>query len=476
MVTFLTVFFFLYGLLHFYVFSRVWAAVHLNPAISVALALFMVVMIIAPVIVRLSENAGWGVFGRIVAFVGYTWMGVLFLLVSTLILVDAYRLILYLLGPVSGRDLSSLTLSAGTYLILSAALVAVITVWGWFDARTIRSERIRIATPKISSDVSPLRIVQISDVHLGLIVRQDRLKRIMDQVRRAGPDLFVSTGDLVDGQMNDLDGVARLFEAVRPKYGKFAVTGNHEFYAGLDQALAFTRKAGFRLLRGEALAIPGVINIAGVDDPAGPGYGSSNKEERTLLSQVPKGGFALLLKHRPGVDAESLDLFDLQLSGHLHDGQIFPFRLITRLFYPFIAGLHRFPQGSSLYVSRGSGTWGPPIRFLAPPEVTIIDVRGEGSIVLDVVMLLSSVVPYPGPEASHTPSCLSYKKKYGCPLTKAEPIRTFLNEDRAAIRKNLIGGGASRPWGVCYNTYAEKRGRTGPPSFLFFTAAQLRQN
>ena len=153
------------------------------------------------------------------------------------------------------------------------------------------------------------------------------------------------------------------------------MTGNHEFYAGLAQALAFTTRAGFRVLRGEAVTMPGVMNVVGVDDPSGPGYGSSSKGERELLSGEKNGMFTLFLKHRPSVGKESLGLFDLQLSGHLHGGQIFPFRYLTRLFYPFVEGLYRLPGGRSLYVSRGSGTWGPPIRFLAPPEVTIIDVK-----------------------------------------------------------------------------------------------------
>ena len=172
-------------------------------------------------------------------------MGVVFLLGCALIVVDAYRLVLYLLGPVSGIDLSFLTLGREILFVLSVAAVSVIAISGWFAARNIRSERIRITTSKIAPEVSPLRIVQISDVHLGLIVRQDRLKRIMAQVTRAEPDLLVSTGDLVDGRMNDLDGVAELLETVNPKYGKFAVTGNHEFYAGLDQALAFTERQVF---------------------------------------------------------------------------------------------------------------------------------------------------------------------------------------------------------------------------------------
>ena len=378
MVTFLAAFFFLYSLVHAYVFVRACTALDLGYASAFPLAVFMVVIISAPVIVRLLENVGLGLWARVAALVGYTWMGLLLLLVTAFVVADMGRLALFVCGAIFQKDLSFLIPSAGPRFKVSVVVVAIVALYGWFEAWAIRTERIIVASPKISADGSPLRIVQISDVHLGLMVRQDRLKRIMEHVRKASPDLLVSTGDLVDGQMNDLDGVTELLDEVKPRYGKFAVTGNHEFYAGLDQALAFTRRAGFRVLRGEVVTIPDAINVVGVDDPAGPGYGSSNKGEEALLSRAGNGRFTLFLKHRPDFDPQSAGLFDLQLSGHLHDGQIFPFRLIVRLFYTCIAGLRTLPRGSTLYVSRGSGTWGPPIRFLSPPEVTVIDLVHGG--------------------------------------------------------------------------------------------------
>lgn len=373
MLTFLAGFFFLYGLLHTYVFVRARAALGLGHASTLLLGLFMIIMILAPVIVRFLEKAGLGLAARFLAFVGYTWMGLVFLLVMALIIVDLCRLALFVFAAVFQKDLSFLVNAAGPCFVVPLIVVALVGIYGWFEARAIRIDRIEILTSKISADASPLRIAQVSDVHLGLIVRQDRLKRILEQVRSASPDLLVSTGDLVDGQMNRLDGLSELLDEVKPRCGKFAITGNHEFYAGLEQALAFTRRAGFRVLRGEVVVIPGVINVAGVDDSMGPGYAASNKGEEALLFQAANGRFTLFLKHRPDVNAESIGLFDLQLSGHLHDGQLFPFRLIIRLFFPHIAGLTGLPRGSTLYVSRGSGTWGPPMRFLAPPEVTIID-------------------------------------------------------------------------------------------------------
>jgi len=165
-----------------------------------------------------------------------------------------------------------------------------------------------------------------------------------------------------------------MLKEIDPKYGKFAVTGNHEFYAGLDEVLDFTAKSGFKVLRGERLTISGLINIIGVDDPAEKIYGDSKDiSEKEMLSVFPKDKFTLLLKHQPAVDTKLLGLFDLQLSGHTHKGQIFPFTLITRLRYPFNSGYFNLSNNTHLYVSRGAGTWGPPVRFLAPPEITVIE-------------------------------------------------------------------------------------------------------
>jgi predicted MPP superfamily phosphohydrolase len=120
------------------------------------------------------------------------------------------------------------------------------------------------------------------------------------------------------------------------------------------------------------------MTIAGVDDPTGKRFGLfRGPAEQVLLSKVPRGRFTILLKHEPVIAKEAQGLFDLQLSGHTHKGQIFPFNYIVKIFYPHDAGLVHLPHNAFLYVSRGSGTWGPPIRFLSPPEVTIIHVVHE---------------------------------------------------------------------------------------------------
>jgi predicted MPP superfamily phosphohydrolase len=277
------------------------------------------------------------------------------------------------------RDFLDFSLSTRSSFLIASSCAVCIAVYGYFDALQIRTERTVIESPKIPAEIGRIRLVQISDVHLGLIVRERRLQRIIGEINKANPDLLVSTGDLVDGQINDLSGLVEGLRQIKPRYGKFAVTGNHEYYAGIDQALDFTRKAGFTVLEGEATEAAG-ITIAGVNDPAGRQMGTGRTvAEQELLGQLPDSRFTLFLKHRPVVEKGSAGLFDLQLSGHIHKGQIFPFNLVTRLFYPVKTGFSHLQGNAALYVSRGTGTWGPPVRFLAPPEITVIDlVHGPG--------------------------------------------------------------------------------------------------
>ncbi|MHC4433306.1 MAG: metallophosphoesterase [Planctomycetota bacterium] len=373
MVLFLLTFFSIYGGVHLYAFFKARAAIGFGWGGGTLLVLWMVVMTAAPVLVRLLERGGFDAAARLLAVVGYYWMGLIFLFFSAAVALDLLRLLLFIVRLVVRSALPAVSPQFAFTLCLAVSLV--FTVYGYFEARNIRTESVTVKTPKIPASVGRVRIVQLSDVHLGLIVREKRLKSILAAVREAAPDILVSTGDLVDGQMDDMEGLAFLLSEIQPKYGKYAVTGNHEYYAGLDHSLAFTKKAGFTLLRGEGKKLAEGITIVGLDDPTGHSRGHGDRVvEKDLLSALPRDSFTVLLKHRPVIEQDARGLFDLQLSGHVHKGQIFPFNLLTHIFYRAPVGRLVQAGTSSLYVSRGSGTWGPPIRFLAPPEVTVIDV------------------------------------------------------------------------------------------------------
>ena len=343
------------------------------------LALFLVIMVAAPILVRLSERSGYSQLAVILAYSGYIWMGIVFLFAAAALAIDCYRIFAWGTNLLLHKKFM-LSISPKATFFIPLVFSLLITIVGSFEAWDIQLEKVTLASPKIPAAMNGLRIVQISDVHLGLIVRHKRLAKILARVEEARPDILVSTGDLVDGQINDLAGLAEMLQDIKPRYGKFAVTGNHEFYAGLQEALAFTERAGFTVLRNKGLPVSDVLNIAGVDDRTRI-YWEKVPEtpEADMLQSLDTRKFTLLLKHRPEVDKASLGLFDLQLSGHTHKGQIFPFNIVTLLYFPIHWGCLNPMDHCFLYVSRGSGTWGPPIRFLSPPEVTLIELISENS-------------------------------------------------------------------------------------------------
>lgn len=264
---------------------------------------------------------------------------------------------------------------------MSLILAIFASLYACIEAAQIRTEHITIASTKLANSVSRIRIVQISDVHIGLLLGDKKLAKIADKIKDVEPDILISTGDLLDGKLNRddniraLNSLAKLLASVNAPAGKFAVIGNHEVYAGLTQAAEFTSSAGFNVLRNQSVTLENGLTISGVDDRAANQHTPVKPTtEIKLLKHVPHNSFHLLLKHRPEILQESDGKFDLQLSGHVHKGQIFPFNFLVKLKHPIPCGTTITPGGSRIYVSRGTGTWGPPMRLFAPPEITIIDI------------------------------------------------------------------------------------------------------
>ena len=363
----------IYGGVHVYAFLRARSVFQFGPLTGLAIAAFMLFMIAAIFLIRSLEGHEFETAARTLSYIAYFWMAALFLFFCASLVFDLTGLVTRAAGWLARSDVSGFLIPIRTSFFLSLGLSLVLCTYGYFEAQDIRTERVRIETTKLPKGTDQLTIVQVSDVHLGLIIRNERLEKMLDQVRAAKPDIFISSGDLVDAQINHLVGLAELLRGIKTKYGNYAITGNHEYYAGLVKALVFTREAGFTVLQNEAKAV-GPITIAGVDDRTAVQMNLEKPiSEKELLAKLPQDRFILFLKHQPRIDPSTIGLFDLQLSGHTHKGQIFPFTLLTLLTFPLNAGTYDLGKGSLLHVSRGTGTWGPPIRFLAPPEVTIIE-------------------------------------------------------------------------------------------------------
>jgi len=367
----LTIMFALYCGMQLYAVAKVDAGLSLGPPVTVLLVAWAMLMTAVPLLVWRWELEGRHRAVLIGAWVGYVWMGIVFVFFWIALGIDLIRALLAFVGP-AGRW------SSHESFLVAAALTAVVSAYGFVSALRPRIERITIDTPKLPGGDRPLRIALISDVHLGALIGARRLRAILDRVRELDPDVLISAGDLVDGQADRLNGLAPMIAAFEPRHGKFAVTGNHEYFVGIERAIEFHRRAGFRLLQGSAAHIGGSLTIAGVDDPTGMMMGApASTNERSALGDAARERFTILVKHQPLIDPRAIAHFDLQLSGHVHRGQIFPFGLLVRLSYRAPTGLSRIAGGGWLYVSRGTGTWGPPMRVGAPAEITLIELRSR---------------------------------------------------------------------------------------------------
>lgn len=362
-----------YAGMQLYVVSRAQAGLGLGPATVAALLTWVALMTAAPLLLWRFERAGWHRAATTAAWFGYGWMGFAFLFFWIALGIDILGWALQTAGASSDHGLGEyLAVPRDSFLVALACTLAA-SAYGAVAARRPRVECVRLTTPKLPAHAAPLRIAQISDIHLGILVGKRRVRRIVDYLQTLDADVLVSTGDLVDGQADRLRGLAPLFAQLRPRLGKFAITGNHEYFQGIRHAIDFHTRAGFTMLQGTAVEVGEHFALAGVDDLTGPRFDpNARTDERAALAGVSSRRFTVLLKHQPLPDTQAP--FDLQLSGHTHKGQIFPFSLVVRLRYPWIAGLTRLARYRWLYVNRGTGTWGPPLRILAPAEITLIEV------------------------------------------------------------------------------------------------------
>ena len=299
----------------------------------------------------------------------YFWMGLVFYLFLVSLATMPLKLAL-------GRDI------VRPLFFIAAVASAVLCLGGLYWARTPVINEVVVKTAKLPPG-DRIDIALISDVHLLSVEGESRLQRVLDGLKTIEYDLLLSAGDFIEVGVHEVDwaGLVEPLSKLKPRLGKFAVMGNHETYAnrfaGRDAAGEFHEAAGFKLLNdGGALAGPELAIVGIMDD--GRHGAPDNHVEDSLLAECDPDRFIILLKHRPTLPRNNAHLFDLMISGHTHNGQMWPFNFIVKLFFPYISGKYNLDAGNSLYVSQGTGTWGPPLRVGTTPEITLFHVQGKG--------------------------------------------------------------------------------------------------
>ena len=313
--------------------------------------------------------------------VGFPWLGFSIMASAWLLLTDILRFAGQLPRFKNMPD-AMRWLHPRRSVPLALALALICAGYAIFEAQNIRPCHLTLPTTKLPPGVSRLRVVMITDMHIGRFIGPRMLNRMADMVNAAEPDIFLSLGDLLDRHVPPTDAEAAVLRTIRSRYGNYGVLGNHEFYGSLKNSIKFHRDAGITLLRGQAVTVGG-IRLVGVDDLMAGSFSPKTTAALPLLrNRANQGRFVLFLSHRPSVAPKRTGLFDLQLSGHTHGGQIWPASLLVQLFSdsppPHLSQLRGQNNAtSSIFVSNGTGFWGPPMRFMVPPEVVIIDLVKE---------------------------------------------------------------------------------------------------
>jgi len=364
------------ALAHVYVGARLIPDAPLSAAAAAAATLALVLSCVLIPLGMLSRSSGRQPWGDRMAWIGLLAMGLFSSLFVLTVLRDALLLAAWLLSlawPALPLD----ALRTGSALAVPALALAA-SLAGFVNARR-RAPVVEVDVPieGLPADLDGFAIVQISDVHVGPTIKRGYVQAIVDAVNAAQPDLIAITGDVVDGNVERLGGHTQPLAGLRAPHGVYLVTGNHEYYSGVQPWVREFRRLGLRVLMNEHAVIHPAghaVVVAGVTDYSAGGFDPAQRSNpaRALAGAPADAVVRMLLAHQPRSAAAAAPLgYHLQISGHTHGGQFFPWGFFVRLQQPYTAGLHRH-DGMWVYVSRGTGYWGPPKRLAAPSEITRI--------------------------------------------------------------------------------------------------------
>lgn len=297
-------------------------------------------------------------------------IGILFLLFCTAIIYDISRVLLSI-TPMSDSRRSFFKKSLDISSFIFASSISARSI---YEAKFVQLEKVDINLKGLKTEY---KIVQLSDIHIGGLIDAAFIKKIVQRVNLLNPDLVVITGDLVDIEISKADASLREFKELNSKYGTFFIVGNHEYFHNIEKIITKVKSLGIRVLENENVYIGDQnqgFNLAGVYDI----FGYRAKHHIPDLYQAlknKKDSPTVLLAHQPKYIEEVKDGVDLILSGHTHGGQLYPFKFLVKLQQPYIKGLHQHTKNLQIYVNKGTGFWGPPMRLGASSEITLITLK-----------------------------------------------------------------------------------------------------
>ncbi len=360
----------LFMLINYYIYKRLIKHLYFSKKMKHLLSLFLFINYLGIILYAVAKYhvaiVNW------LFFLASLSIGVLFLLFCTALFYDILRLSLAKI-PMSHKRRNFFKKSLD---ISSIGLASTLSIAATYDARKVVHEKVQIKIKKLKKEY---KVAQISDLHIGGLIDQRFIHTIVLRINAMKPDLIVITGDLVDIKVSQANETIDELKKLQSKYGTYFIVGNHEYFHNIQEILNKVKSIGIRVLENENVYIGDKdegFNLAGVYDIFGYRMKMYKPDIYKALKGIDIDSPSILLAHQPLFIDEVQNGVDLMLSGHTHGGQIYPFKFLVKLQQPYVSGLHQHNDNLQIYVNKGTGFWGPPMRLGASSEITEIDIVG----------------------------------------------------------------------------------------------------
>ena len=378
LITFIAVVTIVYGLVNSYIFVRGLQAIPAGSAWRNIYVWGFWLIASTFILARFMERAYPCFFTGIITWIGSFWLAFMMYFILSALLIDFTRLLNYLFHIYPASFYVDYQKTKAIALLITIGVVALVVIAGFINARIPRIQKMDLVVSKKVQGEKTLNIVMASDIHLGTIIARRKANRLVETINSLNPDIILFAGDVVDEDLapvikNNLG--ANLLQ-LKARLGVYAITGNHEYIGGAEPAIKYLTEHGVTMVRDTAIFIDNRFWLAGRDDRDKSRFsGKPRKELAEVLAPVDHSCPLILMDHQPFNLGKSVEQgVDLQLSGHTHHGQLWPFNYITSAIYELSSGYKKI-GGTHFYVSNGYGTWGPPVRLGNRPEIVQIKLR-----------------------------------------------------------------------------------------------------
>jgi len=374
-IVFVTIVTVIYGLVNFYIYSRGVQAFSNSSNARLGFTFIFWALSSTFVLARILERTYPCAFTGVITWIGSFWLAFMLYFILIVILIDLSRILNYFFHIYPRVFYVDYQKTKLVTLFIAFFLVSIIVVAGYINARNPRIKTLVISIPKIVDGNKKLDIVMASDIHLGTLIAKRKANRLVEQINALHPDLVLFAGDVVDEDLSPVikNNLGANLCQIKSKLGVYAIPGNHEYIGGVEAAIKYLTSHGINMLRDTSILVDKRFYLVGRDDRDKPRFsGRERKSLEDVMQSIDRRYPVILMDHQPFNLEKAVELgVDLQLSGHVHHGQLWPFNYITKAIYEISWGYKQIGQ-THFYVSSGFGTWGPPVRLGNRPEIVHI--------------------------------------------------------------------------------------------------------